>query len=120
MDRYYKIEKIGEIDAGLELHVMDRAGGFVVEMAVLVKVRAVAGRLAVKIDLSHDVVLHQCLKAVVNGGEGDIWKCLLNTHEDLVCRRVAALPHKKTIDFLPLTGHAEAVDFLWCAVWLNL
>ena len=62
----WKIENVGEVNAGLEFHVMNRSGGFIVKMAVLIEVRAVAGWFAVKVDLADDFVLHQRFKAVVN------------------------------------------------------
>jgi len=107
-----EVEEVSEIDAGLELDVVDGAGGFVVEMAVLIKVRAVAGRFAVEIDLADDIVLHEGFEAVVNSSEGDIGKGFLDAYENFICGRMGAALHEETIDFLTLAGHSEAVDFL--------
>ncbi len=64
-----KVEDVGEVDAGLKFHIVNRAGGFIVKMAVLIEVWAVAGRFAVEVDLADDFMLHQRLKAVVNRGQ---------------------------------------------------
>ena len=73
----WEVEEIGEVDAGLEFDVVDGAGGFVMEMAVLVKVRAVAGRFAVEIDLANDLVLHEGFGGSCRQLRGRRWAALL-------------------------------------------
>jgi hypothetical protein len=51
---------------------VDHAGGGIMEMAVLGRIRAVAGGFALEIDLPDDAVLHQGLEAVVNRGQREI------------------------------------------------
>jgi hypothetical protein len=57
----WKIEDISEVNAGLEFHIVNRACGFIVEMAVLIEVGAITGRFAVEVDLADDFMLHQGL-----------------------------------------------------------
>lgn len=108
-----EIEKIGEVDAGFEFYVVDGASGFVVEMAVFVKVWAVAGRFTVEVDLADNFVLNEGFKAVIYCRERDVRKGFSDAHEYFVGGGVDALPHQKAVDFLALAGHSEAVDFLW-------
>ena len=118
----WEVEDVGQVDAGLEFDVVYRAGRLVVEMAVFVKVRAIARGLPVEINLADDVVADEGFEAVVNRGEGDVWQSLLDFDEDFVGGRVSPFSHEKTVDFLALAGHAEAVDFLrdirWFGWWL--
>ncbi len=107
-----EIKDVGEVDAGFELHVVNRAGGFIVEMAVLIEVRAVAGWLAVEVHLADDFMLNQRLKAVVNRCQRDVWEGFLDPHENFVCRGMCTLAHQESIDFLALPCHAEAIDLL--------
>ena len=117
---WWEVEKVGELDSGLEFYVVDGAGGFVVEMAVFVKIRAVAGRFAVEIDLANDLVLHEGFEAVVDSGKGYVGEGFLDPYEYLVCGGMGLFPHEETVDFLALASHAEAVDFLRDASGLDL
>lgn len=85
-----EVEEVGEVDAGFEFYVVDGAGGFVVEMAVLFEIGAVAGGFAVEIDLADNLMLNEGFQAVVNGGEGDVGKGLLEAYKDFVRSRMCA------------------------------
>ena len=107
-----KVEDVGEVDPGLEFDVVNRAGGFVVKMAVLIEIRAIAGWFAVEVHLADDFMLHQCLKAVVNRCQRHVWQRFFDADENFVRRRVGALSHQESIHFLALPRHAEAIDLL--------
>lgn len=115
-----KVEDVSEVDAGFEFYIVDRSGGLIVKMAVLIEIRTIARRFAVEVHLADNLVLNKRLKTVVNGRQGDIGKGLFDAHEDLIRRGMGALPHQKTIDFLALPGHAQTVDLLrhfWVIMW---
>lgn len=107
-----EVEKVGEVYAGFEFDVVDGAGDFVVEMAVFVEIGTVARGFAVEVDLADDAVLDEGLEAVVNSGEGYGGEDFFDPHEDLVGVRVIPFGHEDAVNFLPLPGHPEAVDFL--------
>ena len=107
-----EVEDVGEVEAGLEIHVVDHAGRRVVEMAVLAEVRAVAGGFAVEIDLPDDAVLHERFEAVVNGGQREVRKLVLGPHEDLVGGRVIPVLDENAVNLLPLPRHAQPGDLI--------
>lgn len=107
-----EVEDIGEIDAGLEIDVMDHAGGGVVEMAVLAEIRTVARGLAVEIHLADDAVLDEGFEAVVNGRQRNVRQAVFHPHEDVVGRRVVPFLLENPIHLLPLACHPEPRDFI--------
>lgn len=88
-------------------HVVNHAAGLVHKVTVLYQIRAEAGRLAFKVDLAHQTVLHQCLEAIVNRGERDSGKRVLDSYEKFAGRRVIPLFHKSAVNFLTLTSQTE-------------
>jgi len=107
-----KIENITEADARLEMNVVNHAGGGIVKMAVLGKVRTETGRLAVEVDLADDTVMNQRFQAVVNGGERDVGKPVLHPHEYLVGSGVGLFFGEDAVNLTPLTGHPQSADFI--------
>ena len=112
MGTWWKVEHVGEIDAGLETYIVDHAGGGIVEVAVLAEICAIAGGLAFEIDLADDAVLNEGFQAVVYGSEGNIRKAILHPHENIVRGGVISLRHQSPVNLLALACHSETGDFL--------
>ena len=94
-------------DFGRELDVMDSAGGLVAEVGVRGQVGAVAGGLALVVDLTNQAAADEGLEAVVDRGEGEAWHDLPGPVEDFVDRGVVAFGQEDGEDGLALGG-----DFL--------
>ena len=107
-----KVKEIGQIDARFEIHIVDHAGGGIMEMAVFAEIRTVAGGFALEIYLPNDAVLDERFEAVVNGGQRDVRQAVLDPHEDINRGRMVPLLHERAVNLLALARHAEPGDFL--------
>ena len=102
-----EFQHVVKIEAGLEFHIVDHAGGAVVKVAVFLQIRAVAGGFALEIDLLDQAILDQHFQAVVHGGQRDAGQVVLHPQEDVRRGGMVAVGQQHLINLLPLASHAQ-------------
>ena len=102
---FREIEQVGKSGSLFKRNVDDSAGIFVVEMAVLGKVRAITGGFALKIHLADGAVLNECLKAVIDRRKGNAGHIELRPVVNFTRSRVIAVIQQDLIDLAALTRH---------------
>lgn len=92
-----------------DVDVVNGAGFLAVKMSVFVEVGAIAGGIALAVDLADEVAGDQGVEAVVNGGEGNAGRFLFAAHENLVGGRVVTFGDQHLVNHLPLGRRAHAM-----------
>jgi hypothetical protein len=95
-------EFLGDFD------VVNAASAAVVEMGVFLEVGAVAGGLALEVDLANEAAGDEGFETIVNSGEGDGGHGLAGAGINLVSGRVVAFVEKDGEDVFALAGGAQA------------
>ena len=119
-----QIEKIFELHARLECHIVNDAGFLIVKMPVLVKIWTIAAGFSIEMHLTDDAVLRQGLEAIIDRSERNLWQTIFHRKEKVLRRRVDSVSHQRFINFSALTGHAQTIDFcreiivFWSVFWI--
>ncbi len=108
----WKVEYVFEPHARLESDIVDFSGGLIMEMPVLMKIRAIAAGLAIKMHLANDAVLRQGLQTVVDGGQRNLRQTIFHIEKNILSRRMDAIFHQRFVDLTTLARHAQTVDFM--------
>jgi len=95
-------------DFGGQLDIMDPTGRLIAKMGVRGKVRAVARRFTLVVDLTDEPAVHECLKTVVDGGQGEAGHGFTGPVKDLVHGGVVALGEEDRKDDFALRSQLLA------------
>ena len=99
---------------GVECHLMrvgvaDLSAGVAVEMDVLVEVGAVAGLRALDMDGLDEAAGGEVVQAIVNGGQRDTRRPVLDAMEDVVGRGVVVRLGEDLEDFAAVRGEPDVI-----------
>ena len=98
-----KLPELGGVEGCcLRMRVADLAAGVAVKVDVLVEVRAVAGLRPLDMHLLDQAAGCQVLQAIVNRGQRDAGRPVLNPVENVVGRRVIVRLGQNLEDFAPM------------------
>src|SRR6185369_10158673 len=102
-------EPLGEGESGGgPIDIENGLAGIAIKVAMLLHIRAKAGRAAFEGDLPHQAASHQRVEAIVNGRHGNIGHGGLGADKDLLGGGMIALVQQDVVDLLALGGEPEA------------
>ena len=102
-------EELGDFAFLRDRDVGHRAAGLANEMPVVANIRAIAGRLALDIDLLGEAAINQRLEAVINSRQRDAGDALFGTDENLGGGRVVALIEEDIVNLAALGRKAMTI-----------